>query len=133
MKNKNNQQQNPYIQNMENTNMNQQSNQNTNPYINKNTNNDSTQMMQSTNPYMNMNANTNQTIQASQNSSFSTTQILTGALVGAAAIYVLTNENLQKTIFKGALSAGEILSSGLDEMKERFEDAKAEHEAVKEA
>jgi hypothetical protein len=64
---------------------------------------------------------------------FSAAEILTGALIGAAATYILTNENVQKTIFKGMVSMGDVLSGGMDEMKERFEDAKAEHEAAKEA
>ena len=98
---------------------NQDMNNPQNPYIAQNTNN--TQAPLNQNPYI------------AANSGFSTAEILTGALIGAAATYVLTNENVQKTLFKGALSIGDIFSGGLDEMKERFEDAKAEREAAKKA
>ena len=118
--NKNNMKQNPYIKN------NQQSSQNMQK-----------QMNTRANPYMNNNQQTNEMMQTNQSNSkllgsYSSTEILTGALVGAAATYILTNDNVQKTLFKGILSINEILSGGIDEMKERFEDAKAEHEAEKE-
>lgn len=94
------------------------------------------QPMVRNNPYINNNnadvgfgfINQNQT-----NKGFSAAEILTGALIGAAATYVLTNENVQKTLFKGMVSMGDVISGGMDELKERFEDAKAEHEAAKEA
>lgn len=118
--------------------MSQNKNQNQNPYYNTQT----TQATQNTlpsvtsqNPYI----GTTPTMQGvpnmqnTQKSGFSTSEILTGALIGAAATYVLTNENVQKVLFKGALSIGDIFNGGLDEMKERFEDAKAEREAQKEA
>ena len=120
--NKNNMRQNPYLNN------NQQPNQNMQ---------EQTDTTTTVNPYMKSNQQTNQLIQANQSNSkllgsLSTGEILTGALVGAAATYILTNDNVQKTLFKGILSINEILSGGIDEMKERFEDAKAEHEAAKE-
>lgn len=64
-------------------------------------------------------------------STFNATQLLTGALIGAAATYLLTNENVQKSLFKGVAAMSDLLSGGLDELKERFEDAKAEYEANK--
>jgi len=96
------------------------------------------QPMVRNNPYINnnnMNNNTNNSFmnQNQANKGFSASEILTGALIGAAATYILTNENVQKTIFKGMVSMGDVISGGIDELKERFEDAKAEHEATKEA
>ncbi|WP_324172916.1 YtxH domain-containing protein [Sulfurimonas sp.] len=78
--------------------------------------------MNNQNPYLNKNS-----------MGFSTSEVLAGLLIGAAATYILTNENVQKTIFKGMVSMGDVITGGMDEMKERFEDAKAEHEAAKEA
>ncbi len=96
-----------------------------NPYINNNshsiTTNTPNLAPNNTNPYFNKN-------KLGLNSS----EVLTGLLIGAAATYVLTNENVQKTIFKGMVSVGDIISGGIDEIKERFEDAKAEHEEAKE-
>lgn len=118
-----------------------------NPYYNNN-NMQASNSMQNSNNQASSNQNagqqnpyysrqeTNQNF-SNQNSflpkNLNTSEILTGALIGAAATYVLTNENVQKALFKGALSISDIFNGGLDEMKERFEDAKAEREAQKEA
>lgn len=91
---------------------------NNNPYYKNKANNN--KLLGNNNPYIN-----------NQKQGLNTGEILTGALIGAAATYILTNENVQKTLFKGMVSLGDIISGGLDEMKERFEDAKAEHEAGK--
>lgn len=98
-----------------------------NPYINPNA------TTPTTNPYINAAPTQNPYIDSSDNSGsrFNTTEILTGALIGAAATYVLTNENIQKALFKGIVSMGDIIGGGLDEIKERFEDAKAEYDAQK--
>lgn len=88
-----------------------------NPYINQGG------AMPQTNPYMNA--------AYPPAPGLNTAEILTGALIGAAATYILTNENVQKSLFKGIVSMGDIIGGGLDEMKERFEDAKAEYEAQK--
>lgn len=91
---------------------------------------------QGVNPYYQM-QNTPYTSQPSSNplSSYfggiNTTQLLTGALIGAAATYLLTNETVQKRLFKGIAAMGDIVSGGMDELKERYEDAKAEYEAGK--
>ncbi len=100
--------------------MNKQQVNNSNPYINQNPT--SNMLTKNKNPYLNQNK-----------MGFNTSEVLTGLLIGAAATYILTNENVQKTIFKGMVSMGDVISGGMDEMKERFEDAKAEHEAAKEA
>ena len=55
-----------------------------------------------------------------------TGDLLKGALLGAAAAYILSNEDLQKKIFKTLASLSEIVGSTIEEMKERYEDMKAE-------
>lgn len=49
-----------------------------------------------------------------------------GLLIGAAAAYILTNENVQRTAIKGAVKAWSLLQGGVEELKERFHDAEAE-------
>lgn len=51
---------------------------------------------------------------------------LKGALIGAAAAYILTNENVQHSMIKGTVKAWSLLQGGVEEMKERFRDAEAE-------
>lgn len=51
---------------------------------------------------------------------------LKGALIGAAATYILTNESAQRAIFKGFAKISTLFECGLEELKERYEDAKAE-------
>lgn len=64
--------------------------------------------------------------------SFNSKQFLIGALVGAVGAYLLTNEKAQKNLFKTIAKGTEMFQMGIEEMKERFEDAKAEL-AAKEA
>ncbi len=59
---------------------------------------------------------------------FDTANFVKGALIGAAGAYLLTNENAQKTIFKMIAKATTLFQAGIEEMKERYEDAKAEIE-----
>lgn len=56
-------------------------------------------------------------------------EFLKGALIGAAAGYLLTNEKAQKAIFKTLAKGTQAVQMGVEEMKERFEDAKAEMES----
>lgn len=63
---------------------------------------------------------------------FNTKQFVIGALIGAVGAYVLTNEKAQKNLFKTIAKGSEMFQAGIEEMKERFEDAKAEL-AAKEA
>lgn len=100
--------------------------QNPNPYY----------QVQGADPYYQMQSNPYHTQQSpnpisSYLGGINTTQLLTGALIGAAATYVLTNETVQKKLFKGIAAMSDILSGGMDEIKERYEDAKAEYEAGK--
>ena len=98
----------------------------TNPYIAQNTTNTDIGL-QNPNPYIN-------NITAVPNNTnllgtFDTNQFLLGTLIGVAGAYLLTNEKAQKTIFKTVAKGGAMFSAGLEEMKERFEDAQAELEA----
>ncbi|ASM35856.1 oxidoreductase [Campylobacter sputorum subsp. bubulus] len=63
---------------------------------------------------------------------FNSTNFLQGAIVGALGTYLLTNENAQQAIFKSVVRVGKLLQAGSEEIKERFEDAKAEIEAENE-
>jgi len=104
---------------------------NQNPYINSNNQNMGVQQMNQ-NPYYN-NAMPNQMSGQGNNDSllgsFDTANFIKGALVGAVGAYLLTNENAQKTIFKNIAKGTEMFQAGIEEMKERFEDAKAEMDA----
>lgn len=60
---------------------------------------------------------------------FDTNKFLIGLAIGAAGAYLLTNENAQKALFKTFAKGSELFTAGIEEMKERFEDAKAEMEA----
>lgn len=57
---------------------------------------------------------------------FANDRFLKGLLIGAAAAYLLTNENVQRTAIKGAVKAWSLLQGGVEELKERFHDAEAE-------
>ncbi len=61
--------------------------------------------------------------------SFDTGNFVKGALIGAVGAYLLTNKDAQKTIFKTVAKGTEMFQAGIEEMKERFEDAKAEMQA----
>ncbi|MCF7992381.1 MAG: hypothetical protein K9M02_18220 [Thiohalocapsa sp.] len=52
-----------------------------------------------------------------------------GLLIGAAAAYLLTNEDVQRTAIKGAVKLWSTLQGGIEEAKERFRDAEAELQA----
>lgn len=64
---------------------------------------------------------------------FSNDRFLKGLLIGAAATYILTNENVQRTAIKGAVKAWSMVQGGVEEMKERFQDAEAEIRAAEAA
>lgn len=51
---------------------------------------------------------------------------LIGTLLGVAAVYILTNDNAQKAILKGFAKLSSLVEMGIEEFKERYEDAKAE-------
>lgn len=89
------------------------------------------------NPYIkNVNSTSNQSNLNTQNTqngfldgvfgSNGSGDFLKGALIGAAATYILTNESAQRAIFKGFAKISTLFECGLEELKERYEDAKAE-------
>lgn len=53
-------------------------------------------------------------------------RFIKGALIGAAAIYLLSNERAQQGAIKTAVKAWSLVQGGVEEMKERFRDAEAE-------
>ncbi|HHB77174.1 MAG TPA: YtxH domain-containing protein [Desulfobulbus sp.] len=57
------------------------------------------------------------------------TQFWKGALLGAAVTLLVTNESVQKGVVKTVSKLTLAAQSGVEEMKEKFEDAKAEAEA----
>lgn len=93
------------------------------------------------NPYLNSNQKTSSRIDNKINDftkdlpfipeNFNTAGFLKGALVGAGVGYILTNEKAQQAIFKAIIKASELFQTGVCELKERYEDAKAEIEASK--
>lgn len=61
---------------------------------------------------------------------FTNDRFLKGLLIGAAATYLLTNENVQRMAIKGAVKAWSMVQGGVEELKERFQDAEAELRAA---
>lgn len=57
---------------------------------------------------------------------FNTQKFLIGVAIGAVGAYLLSNENAQKNLFKAVAKGNELFHTGLEELKEKFEDAKAE-------
>jgi len=49
-----------------------------------------------------------------------------GLMIGAAATYLLTNDSVQRAAIKSAVKAWSTLQGGVEELKERFQDAEAE-------
>ncbi len=86
------------------------------------------------NPYVNQNLNPSQNPQQinAPQSTFSNGDFIKGALLGAAVTYLLTNKNAQESIFKAFGKGSELFSAGIEELKERYEDAKAQMQANQE-
>lgn len=61
---------------------------------------------------------------------FANERFVKGLLIGAAAAYVLSNESVQHSLIKGAVRLWTGLQGGLEEVKERFQDAEAELQAA---
>ncbi len=82
-----------------------------------------------TNQSANQNANSQNTTNALSsffNSGNSQNDFLKGAFIGAVATFILTNKDAQKAIFKGFAKISSLFEMGIEELKERYEDAKAE-------
>jgi len=58
-----------------------------------------------------------------------TQQLLLGALLGAAATYVLSNEELRGKMMKSVVRLYAGMTSGFEEMKEQIADIQAEMQA----
>lgn len=84
------------------------------------------------NPYINQNVNPNIPIQGQGTNGFNSADFLKGALVGAAVTYLLTNKGAQENIMKAVSKGTELFQAGMEEMKERMEDAKAAMESNQE-
>lgn len=61
---------------------------------------------------------------------FGNDRFMRGLLIGAAAAYLLTNEDVQRTVIKGAVKVWSTVQGGIEEAKERFRDAEAELQAA---
>jgi len=57
---------------------------------------------------------------------FSNDRFIKGLLIGAAATYLVTNEDVQRSLIKGVVKTWSMLQGGVEEIKERFHDAEAE-------
>lgn len=78
------------------------------------------------NPYYDTNNRAQMSDSNSILNSFDIGNFAKGALIGAVGAYLLTNKDAQKIIFKTVAKGTEMFQVGIEEMKERFEDAKAE-------
>ncbi len=58
--------------------------------------------------------------------SSATSDFIKGALIGAAVTYLLNNEKVQNALFKTVAKTSSMFQTGMEEVKERYEDAKAE-------
>ena len=78
------------------------------------------------NPYITQVPNQNiQNPTTNQNWSLINGDFVKGVLIGAVATYILTNKNAQENIFKGFEKVKTLVTAGVEELKERMEDAKA--------
>lgn len=87
------------------------------------------------NPYINQQQNPNSMMdmnQAPSQSGFNNGDFVKGALIGAAVTFLLTNKGAQESIMKAASKGTELFQAGMEELKERYEDAKAAMEANQE-
>lgn len=100
---------------------NQNSNQNTQNTSNQTSNTNAQNTTQST--------GVTNAISSFFNSGNSQQDFLKGAFIGAVATFILTNKDAQKAIFKGFAKISSLFEMGVEELKERYEDAKAEVDA----
>jgi len=111
-------------------------NMNNNPY-NKFIGGSSNRPNKRGNPYYNANQNpgrNNNSNQANSNpiAGFNSSDFVKGALIGAAAAYLLTNKKVQESLFKTVANGSSMFQMGMEELKERYEDAQAEIDASQE-
>ncbi|MGP1485677.1 MAG: YtxH domain-containing protein [Campylobacter sp.] len=60
---------------------------------------------------------------------FNSAGFLKGALIGGLSAYLLTNPKAQEMIFSAIVKGANLLQAGFEELKERFEDVKAQVES----
>lgn len=84
------------------------------------------------NPYIQQNSMTNMNNNEPTNSGFNNADFVKGALIGAAVTYLLTNKGAQENIMKAVSKGSELFQAGMEELKERYEDARAQMEANQE-
>ncbi len=101
-----------------------------NPYINTANTQDPQVSTPNVTPNITQNIQT-QSPQPSLFDSINTQDFVKGALIGAGVTYLLTNENVQNGIMKMVAKGVGLFQTGVEEMKEKYEDAKAEIEAEK--
>ena len=81
------------------------------------------------NPYINQNMTQNPVNQPQNQAGFNNGDFIKGALIGAAVTYLLTNKGAQDNIMKAFSKGTELFQAGMEELKERYEDAKAQMDA----
>ena len=57
---------------------------------------------------------------------FQDQQLWKGVILGAGITFLLTNDNVQKSVIKGAAKLYGLVQGGVQEIKEKFEDVQAE-------
>ena len=77
--------------------------------------------MESGNPYIRSNVGIDEKPDRSAGADF-----IKGAVIGAAATWLLTNEKVQGALFKSIARLGGMFQGGIEELKEQYEDAQAE-------
>lgn len=70
---------------------------------------------------------------ANPSSHLTNPRFLKGALFGATAAYVLSNETIQQNAIKAAVGVWSMAQGSIEELKERFRDAEAELHASRSA
>jgi len=78
------------------------------------------------NPYINQTNNI-----PNQRGLFPSQDFVKGALIGVAITFLLTNKNAQNTAIKAVSKGTQFFQATIEEMKERYEDIKAQMEASK--
>lgn len=63
-------------------------------------------------------------------SSLTSSRFLKGLVIGGAAAYLLTNDQVQRAVIKGTVKVWTLVQGGVAELKERFHDAEAEIRAA---
>ncbi len=84
------------------------------------------------NPYINQAMNVNPVNNGQVQSGFSNGDFVKGALIGAAVTFLLTNKGTQESLMKAASKGSELFQAGMEELKERYEDARASMESNQE-